>query len=44
MRRCIWRRSSRLCGAGRTVSDELLDRYKGSWHGDINHIFEEFAF
>ncbi len=30
--------------AGRTVSDELLDRYRGSWHGDINHIFEEFAF
>ena len=30
--------------AGRTVSDELLDRYKTTWHGDINHIFEEFAF
>jgi glutamate--cysteine ligase len=33
-----------IARAGRTVSDELLDRYKGSWHGDINHIFEEFAF
>ena len=30
--------------AGRTVSDELLDRYRTTWHGDINHIFEEFAF
>ncbi len=33
-----------IARAGRTVSDQLLDRYKGSWHGDINHIFEEFAF
>ena len=33
-----------IARAGRTVSDELLDRYRGSWHGDINHIFEEFAF
>ena len=33
-----------IARAGRTVSDELLDRYKGSWHGDINLVFEEFAF
>ncbi len=33
-----------IARAGRTMSDELLDRYRGSWHGDINHIFEEFAF
>ncbi len=33
-----------IARAGRTVSDQLLDRYNSSWHGDINHIFEEFAF
>ena len=33
-----------IARAGRTMSDDLLDRYRGSWHGDINHIFEEYAF
>ena len=33
-----------IAGTGRTVSDLLLDRYNGDWHGKIDHIFEEFAF
>jgi glutamate--cysteine ligase len=28
----------------RTVSDDLLQRYHGRWAGDIDRIFEEFAF
>ncbi len=34
----------RFAGDGRTLSDELLRRYSGDWHGNIDHIFEEFAF
>ena len=33
-----------IAGTGRTVSDLLLDRYNGGWRGNIDHIFEEFAF
>ena len=33
-----------IAGTGRTVSDVLLDRYNGAWRGNIDHIFEEFAF
>ena len=33
-----------IAGTGRTVSDQLLDRYRGGWRGNIDHIFEEFAF
>ena len=33
-----------IAGNGRTVSDLLLARYHGDWHGNIDHIFEEFAF
>ncbi|WP_334151018.1 glutamate--cysteine ligase [Hyphomicrobium sp.] len=33
-----------LVGAGRTVADELLERFQGRWRGNIDHIFEEFAF
>ena len=33
-----------IVGAGRTVSDDLLARYHGAWKGDIDRIFEEFAF
>ncbi len=33
-----------IAGNGRTVSDQLLDRYQGGWRGNIDHIFEEFAF
>lgn len=30
--------------SGRTVADELLERFHGSWNGRIDHIFAEFAF
>ena len=30
--------------SGRTVADELLERFRGSWNGRIDHIFAEFAF
>ncbi len=33
-----------IAGNGRTVADDLLSRYHGAWHGNIDHIFEEFAF
>ncbi|HPG88987.1 MAG TPA: glutamate--cysteine ligase [Hyphomicrobium sp.] len=33
-----------IAGTGRTVSDQLLDRFHGAWHGNIDHVFEEFAF
>jgi glutamate--cysteine ligase len=33
-----------LVVSGRTVADELLERYEGPWRGNIDHIFEEFAF
>jgi glutamate--cysteine ligase len=33
-----------IAGTGRTVSDQLLERYNGAWHGQIDHVFEEFAF
>ncbi len=34
----------KIAGNGQTVSDELLRRYSGEWHNNIDHIFEEFAF
>ncbi len=34
----------KIAGNGQTVADELLRRYSGEWHGNIDHIFEEFAF
>jgi glutamate--cysteine ligase len=34
----------RIAGEGRTVSEELLQRYAGPWNKNIDHIFEEFAF
>lgn len=33
-----------LVGSGRTVADELIGRFEGRWRGNIDHIFEEFAF
>jgi glutamate--cysteine ligase len=33
-----------IAGNGKTVSDLLLARYNGDWRGNINHVFEEFAF
>ena len=33
-----------LVVAGKTISDELLERYEGPWQRNIDHIFEEIAF
>jgi glutamate--cysteine ligase len=33
-----------LVASGRTVADELVERFEGPWGGCIDHIFEEFAF
>jgi len=33
-----------LVTSGRTVADELVERFEGPWCGRIDHIFEEFAF
>jgi glutamate--cysteine ligase len=33
-----------LVASGKTLADELLERYQGPWRGQIDHIFEEFAF
>ena len=33
-----------IVSAGRTLSDDLLARYRGAWKGDIDQIFAEFAF
>ncbi len=30
--------------AGRTPAEELLDQYNGTWHGNINRIFEDHAY
>jgi glutamate--cysteine ligase len=29
---------------GRTFADELIDRFEGPWRGEIDHVFEEYAF
>lgn len=29
---------------GRTCADDLLDRFRGEWRGNIDHVFAEFAF
>ena len=33
-----------LVASGKTVADELLERYHGAWEGNIDHVFEEIAF
>ncbi|WP_072396900.1 glutamate--cysteine ligase [Hyphomicrobium sp. CS1GBMeth3] len=33
-----------LARAGRTVADDLIERFEGRWRGRIDHIFEECAF
>ena len=33
-----------VVATGKTVADELLERYTGSWGRNIDHVFEEFAF
>lgn len=34
----------KVVATGRTVADELLERYHGSWQGNVDHVFEEYAF
>ncbi len=34
----------RMAVSGRTVADDLLERYHGRWNGNVDHVFEEFAF
>jgi glutamate--cysteine ligase len=34
----------RIAESGQTTSDEFLRRYSSDWEGNIDHIFEEFAF
>ncbi len=29
---------------GKTVADEILERYQGAWRGSIDPVFEEWAF
>ena len=29
---------------GRTLADELIERFNGPWNKDIDHVFEEYAF
>ncbi len=33
-----------VVATGRTLSDELIARFEGPWAGDIDHVFEEYAF
>ena len=33
-----------IVATGKTVADDLLERYATQWKGDIDPIFEEFAF
>ncbi|MGQ0672316.1 MAG: glutamate--cysteine ligase [Hyphomicrobium sp.] len=33
-----------LVASGRTVADDLLERYEGRWRRNIDHVFEEIAF
>jgi glutamate--cysteine ligase len=30
--------------SGRTLADELIAKFSGPWRGDIDHVFEEYAF
>lgn len=30
--------------SGHVPADELLDRYKGDWNGDLSHIYGEFSY
>jgi glutamate--cysteine ligase len=30
--------------SGRTLSDELIEKFNGPWGGNIDHVFEEYAF
>lgn len=33
-----------VVATGRTLADELIARFEGPWRGEIDHVFEEYAF
>jgi glutamate--cysteine ligase len=33
-----------VVAGGRTLADELIAKFQGPWGGDIDHVFEEYAF
>jgi glutamate--cysteine ligase len=33
-----------MAATGRTLADQLIERYQGPWAGDVDHVFEEYAF
>jgi glutamate--cysteine ligase len=33
-----------VVAGGRTLADELIGKFQGPWGGDIDHVFEEYAF
>jgi gamma-glutamylcysteine synthetase len=33
-----------VAATGRTLADCLIDCYRGQWNGDVDHVFEEYAF
>jgi len=33
-----------MAATGRTLADRLIERYQGPWAGDVDHVFEEYAF
>jgi glutamate--cysteine ligase len=33
-----------IVASGRTIAEQLLESYNGSWKGDVRHAYEEYAF
>lgn len=33
-----------MARSGKTLSDEMLEKYRGAWGGDLKHAFEDYAF
>jgi glutamate--cysteine ligase len=33
-----------VAATGRTLADELIQQFEGPWRGEIDHVFEEYAF
>ena len=33
-----------VVGSGMTPADQILAKFKGSWNGDISHVFNEFSY
>jgi len=33
-----------VAATGRTLAEELIERFEGPWNQDIDHVFEEYAF